>query len=88
MDKISTKDELFDKLKVILSTEFEVEESLIVPTALLTTDLDLDSIDFIDLVVKMKDIIPGKIDPEIFRNVKTVQDVIDSLFPYTQESQD
>lgn len=79
-----TKDDIFKKLKEILSTEFEIEESKITPDALLADDLELDSIDSIDLIVKMKDFIPGKIDPAIFKTVKTMQDVVDALLPYTQ----
>jgi acyl carrier protein len=80
-----TKDEIFDKLKAILSKEFEIEEDKITPTAKLADDLDLDSIDSIDLIVKMKDFIPGKVDPAIFKTVKTMQDVVDALYPYTQQ---
>jgi acyl carrier protein len=80
-----TKEEIFNKLKGILSTEFEIEESKITPEAKLADDLDLDSIDSIDLIVKMKDFIPGKVDPAIFKTVKTMQDVVDALYPYTQQ---
>ena len=80
-----TKDEIFDKLKAILSKEFEIEEDKITLTAKLADDLDLDSIDSIDLIVKMKDFIPGKVDPAIFKTVKTMQDVVDALYPYTQQ---
>ena len=80
-----TKDEIFDKLKAILSKEFEIEEDKITPSAKLADDLDLDSIDSIDLIVKMKDFIPGKVDPAIFKTVKTMQDVVDALYPYTQQ---
>jgi acyl carrier protein len=80
-----TKEEIFDKLKSILSTEFEIDEEKITPTAKLADDLDLDSIDSIDLIVKMKDFIPGKVDPAIFKTVKTMQDVVDALYPYTQQ---
>lgn len=81
-----TKEEIFNKLKGILSTEFEVEESKITSEAKLADDLDLDSIDSIDLIGKMKDFIPGgKVDPAIFKTVKTVQDVVDALYPYTQQ---
>ncbi|MFA6857397.1 MAG: acyl carrier protein [Treponema sp.] len=80
-----TKEEIFDKLKSILSTEFEIDEDKITPTAKLADDLDLDSIDSIDLIVKMKDFIPGKVDPAIFKTVKTMQDVVDALYPYTQQ---
>ncbi|MCK9171072.1 MAG: acyl carrier protein [Treponema sp.] len=80
-----TKEEIFDKLKSILSTEFEIEEDKITPAAKLADDLDLDSIDSIDLIVKMKDFIPGKVDTAIFKTVKTMQDVVDALYPYTQQ---
>ena len=81
-----TKEEIFDKLKAILSKEFEIEEDKITPAAKLADDLELDSIDSIDLIVKMKDFIPGKVDPAIFKTVKTMQDVVDALYPYTQQS--
>ncbi|ERF60104.1 MULTISPECIES: acyl carrier protein [Treponema] len=81
-----TKEEIFDKLKAILSKEFEIEEDKITPAAKLADDLELDSIDSIDLIVKMKDFIPGKVDPAIFKTVKTMQDVVDALYPYTQQA--
>ena len=81
-----TKDELYEKIKSIMVNEFEVDESKVVPEAKLVDDMDLDSIDFIDLVVKTKEFIPEKIDPEIFRTVRTMQDVVDTLLPYTQAS--
>ena len=73
-------------MKAILSKEFEIEEDKITPTAKLGDDLELDSIDSIDLIVKMKDFIPGKVDPAIFKTVKTMQDVVDALYPYTQQA--
>jgi acyl carrier protein len=77
-----TKDEIFTKLKDILVKDFEVEADKITPSALLVDELDLDSIDFVDLVVKMKEFIPERIDPEVFKSVKTVQDAVDKLEPY------
>ena len=77
-----SKDEIFEKLKNILFSVFEIEVDDITPDALLGDDLDLDSIDAIDLVVKMKEYTPeGKpaIDASIFKEVKTVQDVVDAL---------
>ncbi len=77
-----TKEEIFSRLKEILVSVFELEESQIVPEATIGDDLELDSIDAIDLVVKMKEYTPeGKpsIDASLFKNVKTVQDVVDAL---------
>lgn len=79
-----SKDEIFSKLKDILVSEFEIEGDSITPEATLFDDLDLDSIDSIDLIQKMKEFMPAgtKFDPAIFKTVKTVQDVVDALVPY------
>ena len=77
-----SKDEIFVKLREILVSVFELEESEVTPEALLGDVLVLDSIDAIDLVVKMKEFTPeGKpaVDASIFKEVKTVQDVVDAL---------
>ena len=54
-----SKDEIFTKLKDILVSEFEIEEDSITPDATLFDDLDLDSIDSIDLIQKMKEFMPA-----------------------------
>jgi acyl carrier protein len=81
-----TKEEVFEKVAEILVREFELDPAAVTPGASLFTDLDLDSIDAVDLIVKMKPYIPGKIDPEIFKSVRTVQDVVDILYPLVQLS--
>ena len=79
-----SKDEIFGKLKNILVDEFEIDESNVTLEATLFDDLELDSIDSIDLIQKMKEFMPGdtKIDPAIFKTVKNLQDVVDALVPY------
>ncbi|MBP5158451.1 MAG: acyl carrier protein [Treponema sp.] len=79
-----TKDDLYTKISAILNEEFEIEASKITPQALLMDDLDLDSIDFVDMLSKIREFIPGKIDPEPFKSVRTIQDIVDTLYPYTQ----
>ncbi|MBQ7165353.1 MAG: acyl carrier protein [Treponema sp.] len=79
-----SKEELYAKVKGILVSEFEIEESRIAPGTLLVDDLDLDSIDFVDMVSKSREFIPGKINPESFKTVRTIQDIVDALYPYTQ----
>lgn len=80
-----SKEEIFEKIKTILEKEFEIDEADITLDAKLGDDLDLDSIDSIDLIVKMKEFMPadkGNVDPSIFKTVKTLQDVVDALVPY------
>lgn len=81
-----TEDEIFEKLKGILINEFEADENAITKEASLFDDLELDSIDSIDLIQKMKEFMSAdtKIDPAIFKSVKTVGDVVKALVPYMQ----
>jgi acyl carrier protein len=81
-----TNDDILHKMQDILAEEFEIEKSAVVPDAKLYQDLELDSIDAVDLLVKMKGFIPGKIDPESFKKAVTVQDVVDILYPLTQKT--
>ena len=79
-----TKDEIFTKLKEVLVNDFDIEEADIVPEANIVTDLDLDSIDAVELIVKMKPLLNDKIEPDAFKSVRTVQDVVDILEPLTK----
>ncbi|MBQ3367885.1 acyl carrier protein [bacterium] len=82
------QEEIFKELKKILVSEFELEEETVTMDALLREDLNLDSIDAIDLFVKMKEYIPagkGNIDPSILRTVRTVRDVVEALAPYLSD---
>jgi acyl carrier protein len=76
-----TKNEVFEKLKAIMVEHFDLDPETVRPEARLYEELDLDSIDAVDLIVKMKEYIPGKIDPEQFKSTRTVQDVVEVLFP-------
>jgi len=76
-----TKEEIFQKLKEILCNEFEIEAASITAEAKLYDDLELDSIDAVDLLVKMKEFVPLKIEPEQFKKARTVQNVVDILYP-------
>ena len=48
---MQTKNEILGQLKIILAELFEIEEDDIKPEARLYEELDLDSIDAIDMVV-------------------------------------
>jgi len=81
-----TNDDILHKIQDILVEEFEIDKDAVVPEAKLYQDLELDSIDAVDLLVKMKGFIPGKIDPESFKKAVTVQDVVDILYPLIQKT--
>jgi len=81
-----TKDDILKKIQDILSEQFEVDRNAVTPSAKLYDDLELDSIDAVDLLVKMKEFIPGKVDPEMFKKAAVVQDVVELLYPMVQKT--
>ena len=71
-----TKDEIFDNLKSILADDFEIEPDKLVHDANLFEDLELDSIDAVDLAVKLQEFTGQKIPPENFKQIKTLDDIV------------
>ena len=82
--RIMTKDEIFFKLKEVLIREFELDPDKIKPETQLYPELDLDSLDEVDLLANMKEYIPNAVDPDLFSDARTVQDLADILFSLVQ----
>jgi len=76
---MQSREHIYQTLADILVEEFEIEADDISLSANLYTDLDLDSIDAIDLVIKLRDITNEKIEPEVFKLVRTVEDVVNEI---------
>lgn len=73
------KNELYQEITDLLVTLFELDVADITPEARLYEDLELDSIDAVDMVVHLQKRIGRKISPETFKSVRTVQDVVDAV---------
>lgn len=73
------EDEIYAELKRILMDAFEIEEARITRQADLFQDLDLDSIDGVDLAVKLQQMTGKRIKPDEFKKVRTVEDVINAV---------
>jgi len=71
-----TRDEIFVALKAVLSEHFELPSERIVPSAHLLEDLDLDSIDWIDLAVKLEVETGQKLGEQDLASIRTVEDVV------------
>ncbi|EHD0097615.1 acyl carrier protein [Vibrio vulnificus] len=76
---------VFEQVKAALIELFELEEDDIQPDVHLYQDLDLDSIDAVDLVVHLQKVTGKKIQPEEFKAVRTVQDVVDAVVELVKE---
>ena len=68
--------EHFSRLSDLLVTEFDIDPAAITPDAKLAEDLDIDSIDAIDMIVRLKEITGKKVPPERFQEVRTVGDIV------------
>ena len=73
---MNTRAEVSKKISSTLSDLFEVDPDAISESSLLYEDLDIDSIDAVDLIVELKSFTGLVIDPEDFKSVKTIEDVI------------
>ena len=71
------KSQIFQRVATILHDSFGIDAARIVPEAKLGEDLDIDSIDAVDLIVQLKPLLGGNLRPEAFRAVRSVQDVVD-----------
>jgi acyl carrier protein len=71
-----TDQQILDNLKTILAETFEIDAKLVTPEANLFGELDLDSIDAVDLAIKLQEMTGKRIKPEEFKSVRTVGDVI------------
>lgn len=80
-----TKDDILQKIVSILHDTFDIETTRITPEARLYDDLDIDSIDAIDLIVQLKPLLGKRLQPEAFKSVRTVQDVVDAIHALAQE---
>lgn len=74
-----TRERITQELSASLEELFEVPRDKITPEARLYEDLDLDSIDAVDLVVKLQAMIGRRIKPEEFRAARTIADVVDCI---------
>lgn len=71
--------EIRDLLAGVLEEMFETEPASVQPEAHLYDDLDIDSIDAVDLIVRLKEITGKKVSPEEFKAVRTVDDIISAI---------
>ena len=75
-----TKEQIFEELKKILIEELEIDEKDIKLEANLFQDLDLDSIDAVDIAVRMQKFTDKKLSPAEFKKIQTVNDVVKAVY--------
>ncbi len=84
-EKILNKPEIQEKISQYLEEYFEISKKDITLDATLYADLGLDSIDAVDLIVKLQELTHKKITPQNFKEVRTVGDLIDKIYELLHE---
>ncbi|WP_340609684.1 acyl carrier protein [Xenorhabdus bharatensis] len=79
------KQQIYQEILQLLVKLFELSPEDITPNSRLYEDLELDSIDAVDMVVHLQKKTGRKIKPEAFKSVRTVQDVVDAVEQLLQE---
>ncbi|MBC7919162.1 MAG: acyl carrier protein [Rhodoferax sp.] len=74
-----TQDEILKRIKDIMTEVFDIEAERVTPEARLRDDLDIDSIDAVDLIVQLKPLVGKRMQPEAFKSVRTIGDVVDAI---------
>ena len=82
-----TNEEIIEKINEFLVDEFEVESDKIIPSANLKETLDLDSLDYVDLVVVIEENFGFKVVGEDFVNIHTFQDFYNYIISKVSASQ-
>jgi acyl carrier protein len=82
-----SNEEIIDKINDFLIEDFEVAPGLITPEANLKDTLELDSLDYIDLVVVMESNFSFKVKPEDFTAIITFQDFYDYVIGKVTEKE-
>jgi acyl carrier protein len=79
MNQDHSQDDILHKLAQLLHTQFDIDPARVVPSATLAQDLDLDSIDAVDLMVQLKPLVGKRLASDTFKSVRTVQDLVVAL---------
>lgn len=75
-----SKDDILDKLREVLTDEFDLRREQVVPSARLVDDLDLDSIDAINMAVRLEVETGLTMKEEELRSLRTLQDIVDLIY--------
>ena len=79
------KEAIYARIVEILQETFDIDPARITPEARLYDDLDIDSIDAVDLIVQLKPLAGKRLNAEAFKSVRTIQDVVDALYQLVSE---
>lgn len=82
---MNTKEEIFTKIKTFLEEEFEIEEEVTLESTFFE-DLELDSLDAIDLMIMLDKTEGIKLKEEQAKSIRTIGNLVDMIYDIVQEN--
>ncbi len=76
MDKQLSESDILEKVCSLLNEEFEIEQEKLQPEAHLFEDLELDSLDAVDLIVALEKLFGFRAQEEKAKQLRTIQDIV------------
>jgi acyl carrier protein len=77
---MQNREEILTAIKEIIVEMFEIDEDALTLEARLYQDLDFDSIDAVDMIVRLKEITGQSVKPEDFKTARTIGDVVEAVY--------
>jgi acyl carrier protein len=71
--------EILEMLRAAFAELFEIDPARITPATRLAEDLEIESIDAVDLIDRVRRVIGRKVTPEDFRSVRTIGDLVQAI---------
>jgi acyl carrier protein len=77
---MKNRDDILQLIRDIMQEMFEIEADEVTLEANLYKDLDFDSIDAVDMIVRLKEMTGKALKPEDFKNARTISDVVEAVY--------
>ena len=82
---MKNRDDILHLIRDIMQEMFEIDADEVTLDARLYEDLDFDSIDAVDMIVKLKEMTGKAVKPEDFKNARTINDVVEAVYKLINE---
>jgi acyl carrier protein len=77
---MKNREEILTAIQQLMVEMFEINKPAITLDARLYEDLDFDSIDAVDMIVRLKEMTGKAVNPEDFKAARTIGDVVEAVY--------
>jgi acyl carrier protein len=82
---MNNREDILAAIQEIMVDMFEMDPAAITLEARLYEDLDFDSIDAVDMIVRLKQVTGKMVKPEDFKTARSIGDVVEAIVRLMQE---